>query len=901
MATESPIRMPETSGKWASHKKASTFVPSSASMAAEELKLLLKGHSFTGSGKDVAPNRSGSAPPSMEGSFLAIDNLLSQQNAEASESLETLNIAIGNYESEEQMRADPAYLSYYCSNVNLNPRLPPPLISWENRRLVRHIGSFGNNWGLTSVDDSGNVSLHFSQGSLPTHKEESEDEQSSQQPSNSWVDGTSEIWSGEDNNTSADQHKVAADLLREDFRGSPSPVYNQRHVLSDEIAEESADHDTGSSSLYDSPINTPNNIMSNMGMDDAASSNVDLSSAPGPSSSSLDCTRSMSGNDSRINVIASEMKALNISNLRNSGNQVNQEQWQHKCQNNFVQNKIHQQQSNLGQTQSAKSQVANQGVNSTYAGPSFNTRTPGVSAGGTIPHGVDVQNLNKFYGQLGFPMQPSFVDPMYMQYPQQPFGEPYGIPGPFDPMVARGGVIGGQVNVPDPKKVLDNAPYMDEHKIQHQRHPSPAMTPRRGGPMGPTYFGNPPNAGILMQYPTSPLASPVLPGSPAGGTALPRGRTDMRFPPTSGRNTNVYSGWPGQRGFESFDDPKIYNFLEELKSGKGRRFELSDITGHIVEFSSDQHGSRFIQQKLENCSGEEKASVFKEVLPHASRLMTDVFGNYVIQKFFEYGSPDQRKELANQLTGQILTLSLQMYGCRVIQKALEVIELEQKAQLVRELDGHVMRCVRDQNGNHVIQKCIESIPTEKIGFIISAFRGQVATLSMHPYGCRVIQRVLEHCTDELQCQFIVDEILESVCALAQDQYGNYVTQHVLERGKPHERRQIISKLSGHVVQLSQHKFASNVVEKCLEYGGPGERELLIGEIVGHNEGNDNLLAMMKDQFANYVVQKTLEICTENQRTILLNRIRAHAHALKKYTYGKHIVARFEQVFGEGIF
>lgn len=214
MATESPIRMPETSGKWVSHKKASTFVPSSASMAAEELKLLLKGHSFTGSGKDVAPNRSGSAPPSMEGSFLAIDNLLSQQNAEASESLETLNIAIGNYESEEQMRADPAYLTYYCSNVNLNPRLPPPLISWENRRLVRHIGSFGNNWGLTSVDDCGNVSLHFSQGSLPTHKEESEDEQSSQQPSNSWVDGTSEIWSGEDNNTSADQHKVAADLLR---------------------------------------------------------------------------------------------------------------------------------------------------------------------------------------------------------------------------------------------------------------------------------------------------------------------------------------------------------------------------------------------------------------------------------------------------------------------------------------------------------------------------------------------------------------------------------------------------------------------------------------------------------------------------------------------------------------
>ncbi|KAJ6396207.1 hypothetical protein OIU77_021272 [Salix suchowensis] len=92
-----------------------------------------------------------------------------------------------------------------------------------------------------------------------------------------------------------------------------------------------------------------------------------------------------------------------------------------------------------------------------------------------------------------------------------------------------------------------------------------------------------------------------------------------------------------------------------------------------------------------------------------------------------------------------------------------------------------MKCVRDQNGNHVIQKCIESVPAEKINFIFSAFCGEVATLSMHPYGCRVIQRVLEHCAYELQCEFIVDEILESVFILAQDQYGNYVTQHVLER------------------------------------------------------------------------------------------------------------------------
>ena len=59
--------------------------------------------------------------------------------------------------------------------------------------------------------------------------------------------------------------------------------------------------------------------------------------------------------------------------------------------------------------------------------------------------------------------------------------------------------------------------------------------------------------------------------------------------------------------------------------------------GHIVEFSGDQHGSRFIQQKLETAEDPEKQLVFEEILPSALQLMTDVFGNYVIQKFFEHG------------------------------------------------------------------------------------------------------------------------------------------------------------------------------------------------------------------------------------------------------------------------
>ena len=76
---------------------------------------------------------------------------------------------------------------------------------------------------------------------------------------------------------------------------------------------------------------------------------------------------------------------------------------------------------------------------------------------------------------------------------------------------------------------------------------------------------------------------------------------------------------------------------------------LRELQSHVVEFSQDQHGSRFIQQKLERASASEKQLVFQEILSAAYSLMTDVFGNYVIQKFFEFGTTDQKSQLVNKV------------------------------------------------------------------------------------------------------------------------------------------------------------------------------------------------------------------------------------------------------------
>ncbi|KAG8087910.1 hypothetical protein GUJ93_ZPchr0010g11239 [Zizania palustris] len=987
MATESAVRLIGGTGAGSWSKDFGAFDSPLGNLSGESLGFVGNNNDVYGAWRESVPNRSGSAPPSMEGSLAALGHTIGQQsgNFEAN-----LGVNLGNMvdssKSEEQLRADPAYCDYYGSKVNLNPRLPPPLISRESRRFMNRVGK-AKEWRVVSQDDNSKGSLFIPRSTLSTHREEPEDDRSPR------------LYS-----SSAEDAQVAGinlgDFTSESFQQNTASLYDNSssHPSSRNTGDGISDHsDINSSKNFSldavktSGLNswTPVSVTSTV----RSTLSNDISSTPVPSSSCPDGNTSMHiswqenssidikfGNDvpssgsvlTELDTVNSNMKHLRLSLDTHNASHVKQP-WQENVMQQygpsplvqgdpfqmipqgthlphfpFVDNMLHNQlklstgdmqqflpppgmtapfytpnsfgshyYQNLhlasvlptpfGTTGYALSGSILPPIMPSYAPqgsvgtpvdspitPSFSGRPSRFPSTGNLIAGTEFVQPYKMYGQqLGIAVQPSIPDPNFFQFFQHPLDQYAGV-NQYGTMGPRVNVVGNPADSFDPQKVLPQATYPSDQRLQLQRTGVYTPAAIKGG-TAPNYQDISPYVEAPMTYPTSP----VFQGQPFPAIFSPGRRNDsVRFQ-TPSRNMIANSGIQGQREREKFDEPKACSFLEELKSNRARRVELSDIAGHIVEYSADQHGSRFIQQKLENCTADEKASVFAEVLPHASSLMTDVFGNYVIQKFFEHGTPEQRRDLATKLVGHVLTLSLQMYGCRVIQKALEVMELDQKIELVRELDGNIMRCVRDQNGNHVIQKCIECVPTEYICFIISAFRGQVASLSMHPYGCRVIQRVLEHCGGDSQGQCIIDEILQSACVLAQDQYGNYVTQHVLERGKGHERTQIISKLAGQVVTMSQNKFASNVIEKCFQHGDIAERDLLIQEMVQQTEGNDNLLTMMKDQYANYVVQKILETCNEQQRDLLLSRMRGHLQALRKYTYGKHIVSRVEQLCGEG--
>lgn len=971
--------------------------------------------------RDLDRYRSGSAPPTVEGSLSAVGSLFRNNNLSDINSVTSSNGNCNNVVlTEEEIRSHPSYLSYYYSHDSVNPRLPPPLLSKEDWRVAQRFQSSGSMFGCIGnlrknkvVEDSDSPSLFSIQPGLSVHKVDIDLTESSNSSRNNvirnasskWLDrGSSDL--GLQRSRLGARRKSFADTLQE---GLDQPTSMPGHLSSPASHTTFADlldttgecdphqvglHDGMESleGLYSGAATTAftgtqshSNTFSHSFVS-AVGSSLSRSTTPEqqllgrPAISSLHPVGSRVGPIEKKNAvgmtvqknhssgitelgeIANTLSGLSLLNTRltdqeihtrgqlqmdldsephfpfNMSNGAEQALHQQLIETSKVENlsfstnhtdmprnnriipnnnaskisyngevsiprrtssstNLHSQMNSLGLGSLERSNVYHQNANipimdftghvpDDYLTLKLNSMIKNNFDAG----GVGIGNgFNRLGNQVGSDLRSPVLEPSYSQsLPRMLDYATHAVARSSEPPVRDYfGTSEGDLDR------IQKA-YLETLLVQQkQQYELPILT--KSGGLNQGYHRNS-SYNLSMPYPENSAVKSMLPSVGSGG--FQSGRASHLASVMRSSMGGSTGSWQSDIGCNA-ERKQSSSLMDEFKNNKTGSFELSDIVGHVVEFSTDQYGSRFIQQKLETASVEETNKIFPEIIPLARNLMTDVFGNYVIQKFLDQGTESQRMELASQLTGHVLPLSLQMYGCRVIQKALEVIDVDRQTEMVAELDGSVMKCIRDQNGNHVIQKCIECVPGDRIQFITSAFYGQVVALSTHPYGCRVIQRVLEHCKDMNTQQVIMDEIMQSVCALAQDQYGNYVIQHVLEHGKPQQRSVIIRKLAGQIVLMSQQKFASNVVEKCLTFGGPDERQLLVNEMLGSTDENEPLQAMMKDPFGNYVVQKVLETCDGRSLELILSRIRIHLSALKRYTYGKHIVSRIEKLIITG--
>ncbi|KAG8048717.1 hypothetical protein GUJ93_ZPchr0009g1319 [Zizania palustris] len=320
------------------------------------------------------------------------------------------------------------------------------------------------------------------------------------------------------------------------------------------------------------------------------------------------------------------------------------------------------------------------------------------------------------------------------------------------------------------------------------------------------------------------------------------------------------------------------------------RYEsLVGLRGFMYHIARDQHGCRFLQQRLED-GKREVDFIFAGVARHAVELMVNPFGNYLMQKLLALCDDEQRMTIVLTLTKDpfvLVRISLNVHGTRAAQKLIENLRTREEIQLVVEsLRPGFLELIKDTNGNHVVQSCLHSFNANDNKPIFEAAAVHCLDIGMQCHGCCVLQRCISRSGGE-QREKLVAAIASNGFELAQDAFGNYVVQFVMDMKIPAANASLTKQFQGRYIHLSMQKFSSNVVEKCLKVFKESDKASIILELlaVPHFE------QLLQHPFANYVIYSALQNSKGSLHSALKNAIRPHVELLRTSPYCKRIYSR----------
>merc|ERR1719461_1639019 len=225
-----------------------------------------------------------------------------------------------------------------------------------------------------------------------------------------------------------------------------------------------------------------------------------------------------------------------------------------------------------------------------------------------------------------------------------------------------------------------------------------------------------------------------------------------------------------------------YQAEEEPKS-------IEDVQGRIYSLARTQAGCRTLQKLLDKNPSCFKL-VFSELQDHIGSLVSDPFGHHLCLRLIDYIEESELREIVlTSLKEDLVAVSLSVHGTRVIQKLLEMMQTPLELQIVQDaMSVYVIALAKDVYGMHVILRCLHRIPPPSEDktqsgpsnqFIFEEITKNIVCVATHKHGCCVVQWCIDYATPK-QRRKLVEVVVENSLELAQDAFGNYVVQQIMD-------------------------------------------------------------------------------------------------------------------------
>lgn len=364
--------------------------------------------------------------------------------------------------------------------------------------------------------------------------------------------------------------------------------------------------------------------------------------------------------------------------------------------------------------------------------------------------------------------------------------------------------------------------------------------------------------------------------------------------------SRMLSGWK-----ETRKSPHEKNIVhsQTVKDTLPRSYMLDECVGKVVFLAKSQSGSRFVQEKLNE--PEYFNLFYNELKVQVADLMMDNFGHYAIEALFAISDNEQRLFLVMNLAPSIAVVSCHKQGSFSIQAMMDTLQTQSQIEmLVEALSKHVMQIILNTSGHYVILRFLSKFGYPYTRFVHRALVGHCYDFSTDHYGLRVMKAAVD-AGPHSQLTNVFNCIVKHTNTLVENQYGNYIIQHLLDVCPVQITNTIKEKLCGRYVRYSKQKFSSNVVEKVIRHSNKETETRLSSKNPKNNgEGRDAEFKdwrefivrelctkaddLISDKYGNYCLQTALQSATHDPDLLreLTGAITPHLDSLRENVRAK---------------
>ena len=247
------------------------------------------------------------------------------------------------------------------------------------------------------------------------------------------------------------------------------------------------------------------------------------------------------------------------------------------------------------------------------------------------------------------------------------------------------------------------------------------------------------------------------------------------------------------------------------------------MKGHILSLSYDRFGCHVIQKAVECTNDEIRMIILDELFPYIKETVMHKFSCHVWQRVFQIKwdnglPPIIMINMHKTLLGIWDTVASDENGSLVVQCIFENSTEEEKRPILDSVLKRTIDIALGQWGNWVIQHIIEQGSEKDRNFVIKSLISHFYILSIDQYASKVIEKGLKTAPD-YELKEMISKVLEPdprtrnfppLLEMMNNQYANYVVQHILHLAEPNQKEICIKLILPHLNTLRTSKFGQRV-------------------------------------------------------------------------------------------